>query len=246
MWETFENIFLVFGVLGTLSYLLPVLYQYLVYGEQDLKKLYSAEWGLVTGGSTGIGKAIVEKLASQGINVVIVALPDKFLDLILEYFESKYPHLRFVSVGCDLGATDPNEYMSKIKQATGDLNIKLLFNNAGFIIPALFHKSNIQKQLTNLNCNTTSSVVITHYFINKILEDNSKNSNGKTGLITFTSSSAGFMPAPMSSLYGATKAMLTSFGCAIAAEIKDEGIDVVVIHPSPIGTLQLNIRLQLL
>lgn len=38
----------------------------------DLKKKYNAKWALVTGGGSGIGKAIAFKLASQGLNVVVV------------------------------------------------------------------------------------------------------------------------------------------------------------------------------
>lgn len=47
--------------------------------EQNLAKKYQASWALVTGGSSGIGYAIVQKLASQGINIVIVAYPDRLL-----------------------------------------------------------------------------------------------------------------------------------------------------------------------
>jgi NADPH:quinone reductase-like Zn-dependent oxidoreductase len=47
--------------------------------EQNVAKKYMAEWALVTGGSSGIGYAIVQKLASQGVNVVIVAYPDRLL-----------------------------------------------------------------------------------------------------------------------------------------------------------------------
>jgi short-subunit dehydrogenase len=59
------------------------------------------------------------------------------------------------------------------------------------------------------------------------------NSRGKRGLITFTSSSAGFLPTPISALYGATKCFLTSFSCSVGAEVKEDGIDVLCIHPSP-------------
>jgi len=37
-------------------------------------------------------------------------------------------------------------------------------------------------------------------------------------------------------MYGATKAFLTEFGVSLAAEVKNEGIDVLVMHPSPVDT----------
>jgi short-subunit dehydrogenase len=58
-----------------------VLLQAYVYKDQDLKKKYpKAEWALVTGASSGIGRAITEKLAGQGFNVVLVAFPDNLLE----------------------------------------------------------------------------------------------------------------------------------------------------------------------
>ena len=76
--------------------------------------------------------------------------------------------------------------------------------------------------------NATSAFKITHHFVNDMLDKR------MPGLVTFTSSSAGFIPCPMSVLYGATKAFLTEFAASLAAEIKGNGIDVVVVHPSPV------------
>ena len=59
-------------------------------GPVDVKKKYNAKWALVTGAGTGIGKSIAETMALQGLNVVLVSLPDKvtpnslYLSMLLE------------------------------------------------------------------------------------------------------------------------------------------------------------------
>lgn len=52
-------------VVSSALYLLPIVYLSLFARSQDLKKKYNASWALVTGGSSGIGKAVVKKLAKQ-------------------------------------------------------------------------------------------------------------------------------------------------------------------------------------
>ena len=44
-----------------------------------MKKKYNAKWAMVSGGSSGLGRALVQKLANQGLNIVIVALDDDLL-----------------------------------------------------------------------------------------------------------------------------------------------------------------------
>src|SRR6185437_4446782 len=76
-------------------------------------------------------------------------------------------------------------------------------------------------------CNATSALVITHHFLARM------RAAGLKGAITFTSSPANIIPSPFSTLYGATKSLMTHFACSLACEVTPDGIDVAVIHPSP-------------
>jgi len=205
----------------------PWVYHTFVCKEQDLKRKYHAKWALVTGGSSGIGRAITEKLASQGINVVIVALEDQFLIDFHASINRQYPNLQFRAIGANFGTEG---YLDAIKAQTQDLDISLLFNNAGYVAIGLFADIAIEKQMAHIECNALSSVKITHHFLNLMLSKKLK------GAIVFTSSPAGQMPCPFSTMYGATKAFLTEFGASIAGEVYADGIDVQVLHPSPVDT----------
>ena len=70
------TVFGAIGIFAVLSYLLPIAVIALL-PVPDLKKKYSAEWALVTGGSSGIGKSVARRLAQQGINVVIRCSPKR-------------------------------------------------------------------------------------------------------------------------------------------------------------------------
>lgn len=212
------------------AYLVQILHQVVWCGMLspiNLKKKYDAEWAVVTGASSGIGKAIVEKLCKQEMNVVLVALQDKLLDETFAEIEKAHPNLKFRKVGCDLSQGD---YMTPIIEGTKDLKVQLVFNNAGFITAGLFHKVPLGRSLGNYECNATSCLKITHHFVNRMIDEDLK------GFIGFTSSSAGFVPNPLSSMYASTKAFLTMFATSLAPEIRSLGVDVVVVHPSPMAT----------
>ena len=79
------------------AYVLPLMYCW-IRGPQNLKRKYDASWALVTGGSTGIGKSLAVELASQGINVVIAALPDEWLGKTQAELQEQFPELEFRAV----------------------------------------------------------------------------------------------------------------------------------------------------
>jgi len=195
--------------------------------EQNLKTKYGAKWAVVTGASSGIGRAFSEKLANQGINIALVALKDQLLTDVHETLTKQYPNLEFRAIGVDL---TQDTYMESIKSATQDIDVSLLFNNAGFVTIGFFSDLSLQRQLGNIECNMLSGVKLTHHFLNLMLAKKLR------GAIVFTSSPAGQMVTPFSVVYGATKSFVTAFGTNLAPEVYWQGIDVQVVHPSPVDT----------
>ena len=194
----------------------------------DLKRKYDANWALVTGGGSGIGKALCFKLASQGLNVVVVSLPDEALDATIKQLKIEYPKLEFRSVGVNFSPGQP--YMSAIIEATKDIDVTILFNNAGFIVTGFLDQAPLGKLLANVECNATCTVPITHHFVSKMV------SSKRKGCVVFTSSVAGFIPTPFAAMYASTKAFVSQFACCLHIEVGNLGIDVCAVHPSPVAS----------
>eukprot|EP00757_Euglenozoa_sp_SAG-D1_P014142 gene14142-4150_t len=81
--------------LSFVPYLWVTFFQTYVLWAQDLKKKYNAKWAVVTGASSGIGAAISEKLAGQGVNVVLVALDDQLLKDTTAKLQKEFPNVDF-------------------------------------------------------------------------------------------------------------------------------------------------------
>ena len=125
---------IVFAVFG--SYWIPKLVVSLM-PTQDLKRKYDAQWALVTGSSSGIGKSLASRLASQGLNIVMVALNDRLLDDAVTELKTTFKSGQFIKVGVDLGVPG---YLDIIAEATKDLDVQIVFNNAGFMLTGFFDK----------------------------------------------------------------------------------------------------------
>jgi len=184
-------------------------------------------WAVVTGGSSGIGLALVRKLARQGLHVVVAAMPDAVLDAAVARLREEFPLTDFVALGVALGSGD---YLARVEEATRGLDVRLLFSNAGYIVTGFFDDADWARHEANIACNATAGVALAHWFVRRLRRA------GLRGAVAFTSSPASCMPSPFSCLYGATKAMLTHFATSLAGEVRQDGIDVSVLHPSPVAT----------
>jgi len=205
----------------------------LLAGPVNLKKKYNAEWALVTGASMGIGKSIAETMALQGLNVVLVALPPRpgqpdDLKNTTEGLQKQFPELSFRSVAAVFD--HKTDYMPSIIAATKDIDVQVVFNNAGYMVTGFFDTVALEPQLANLECNSTACVKITHHFLQLML------AKGLKGCFVFTSSVSGYIPNPFAVMYGATKAFVSEFAASLAIEVRNHGIDVVSVHPSPVAS----------
>lgn len=130
-------------VFWLVAYLIPQLYM-AFRPVPNLKKKYNAEWALVTGASSGIGRALAFKLASQGLNVVIVSLDDDCLKNTMSDIKKAYPKQEFRSVGVNFAPGV--DYMTKIIAATKDIDVPIVFCNAGFIVTGFLDQAPIGMQ----------------------------------------------------------------------------------------------------
>lgn len=182
--------------ISLISYLVPNLYLSLVARPQDLRKKYG-DWAIVTGASSGIGRALVDKLASQGINVVLVALGDKMLEITHAELSRKHPGIKLRTVGADL-SKDPDRYMHDICAATEDIRITMVFSNAGYLLMGFFEKRDIDAHVANIECNAVAGVRISHHFYSRMIAERNK------GCIVFTSSAVWFLVRILLSILGMT------------------------------------------
>jgi len=225
-----EFFLIIYALLSIFTYLGSIL-KVKFSQPQDLKKKYNADWALVTGGSSGIGKALVEKLAKQKLNVVIVALDDDLLKNFHKEISEMYPSQEFRAVGVNLGRRDAQyDYLEVIKEKTDDITVQILLNCAGYLILKGFIKADLNSQMANVECNTISAFRITHHFMSKMVEKKVK------GCITFVSSVVAYFPAPGNTAYASGKGFLANMATSLSIEGKPYGIDVTCILPGPMNT----------
>jgi len=107
----------------------------------DLKKL--GQWSVVTGVTSGIGKALAYELAKRGQNVVIIGRDSGKLNTVAAEIREKYPKATIEPLKLDLShltTEDKNNYRKCIENK----EIGVLINNAGLAYPFVqyFHEVN--------------------------------------------------------------------------------------------------------
>ncbi len=182
---------------------------------------------LITGASSGIGEEFARRLAEEGHNLILVARSEQKLSSLCNELITKHQIIAHY-VAVDLIDFEADERLFKETEQHG-MEIDWLINNAGFGSMGDFIKLDLEKELEMINLNIAALVALTHHYLRKMRAR-------KSGTIINVSSSAGFQPIPFMATYAATKAFVTSFSEAIAAENKPFGINVMALCPGPTKT----------
>ena len=187
--------------------------------KQSFKQKYGP-WALVTGASSGIGRAYAIELAAEGLNIAVLARRKERLQSLVEEIETKYKVKTRIIVA-DLTAPD---VLDVIRTDTSDIEVGLLINNAGAGVPGAFLKRDVNSYARTIQLNVTAPMQLSHYFGEKMRR------RGRGG-ITLVSSIAGYTGSPYMANYGAAKSYLLNFGMALHTELKSSGVDVLVLSP---------------
>jgi short-subunit dehydrogenase len=181
-------------------------------------------YSLVTGASSGIGKAIAEELAKNGNNVILLARRKDLLDRLSEKLSTSY-NVKTVVLTCDLSEKSSPNYIYEFCKKN-NLNVDLLVNNAGYLVGNQFHLTEEEDEDKAIRVMCNHSVHLTKYFLNDMRIR-------KSGRIMIISSIAAFIPPSnnWSMLYSASKSFLVVFGEALNMSYRKEGITTTVVLP---------------
>ncbi|HEY0963855.1 MAG TPA: SDR family oxidoreductase [Pseudomonadales bacterium] len=182
---------------------------------------------LITGASSGIGKALARQFAAEGFAIVAVASNEAKLSLAAVELRADHA-VDIVEIAKDLTQSSaPQEIYDELRRR--GITIDILVNDAGIGQGGTFGTSPIDKDIEIIRLNVESLTRLTKLFLNDMLLRDS-------GRILNVGSVAGFQPGPLLAVYHATKAYVNSFSEALAEELKDTNVSVTLLCPGPTNT----------
>ncbi|WP_404785221.1 SDR family NAD(P)-dependent oxidoreductase [Altericista sp. CCNU0014] len=176
---------------------------------------------LITGASSGIGKALVENFAKDGYDVILAARSFSKLENRAIELQSRYG-IAATAIAADLESEEGASKLHAEIEARG-FTLSALANNAGYGLFGEFKDSSLPEELAMMRVNMTAVVILTKLFLPDLLSTQGK--------IINTASTAAFQPGPYMAIYYATKAFVLSFSEAIAAELEGTGVTVTAFCP---------------
>ena len=181
---------------------------------------FQGEVALVTGASRGIGQAIAQRLASEGVTVIGTATSAAGADRITEMLG------RYGGRGAVLDVRD-GEAVDCLLEAVGPLSI--LVNNAGVTRDTLLLRMKDEDWAQVLDTDLTAVFRLSRAVLRGMMK-------ARYGRIISIGSVVGSMGNPGQVNYCAAKAGLIGFSKALAQEIGSRGITVNVVAPGFIET----------
>ena len=178
---------------------------------------------VVSGGSKGIGKAILMKFASEGFDVITCSSGLDNLAKLKDDILFKYPTVQVHTFQADLGIKDEAfafvDFVNKLNRP-----IDVLVNNAGLFLPGTIHDEREGNLEFLINANLMSAYHLTRGLIGQMKES-------KSGHIFFMASTASIMAYPNGGSYCVSKFAMHGFAKVIREEMKHHGVRVTSVMP---------------
>ncbi|MCF8277507.1 MAG: SDR family oxidoreductase [Flavobacteriales bacterium] len=183
---------------------------------------------LITGGSSGIGKACAERFGREGGRIVITGRNAENLQAAAAELRNK--NIEVLAVQGDVASE--NDCVRMINETLNKYGrIDVLINNAGISMRAFFKHVDISVMRQLMEVNFFGTVYCTKYALKQLLK--------YKGTVVGISSVAGYQGLPGRSGYSASKFAMEGFLSALRLENHNTGLHVMIVCP---GYTESNIR----
>ena len=180
------------------------------------------KWAVITGASSGIGKALAFEFAAGGFNIFLTGRNETALDQIATECTDRHP-VETEIVRADLGTLEGIDNLISTLRSR-PYRYEALVNNAGFGIYGDFASSSLENNLQLMNVQLTAALKLTQSVLPAMI-------SRQSGRILIVASVYSFSPVPFQSIYAASKAFLLSFFRSLESELTETGVTVTVFCP---------------
>ncbi|SFF60896.1 NADP-dependent 3-hydroxy acid dehydrogenase YdfG [Halobacillus alkaliphilus] len=182
---------------------------------------------IITGASSGIGKAIAHHLADTGANVVLAARrAEKLQELANEITESYNVEAKVVETDVTK-KEDVEQLVKETKDQFGSVDI--LVNNAGVMLLSFLKNDHVDEWEQMVDVNIKGVLFGIHASLPVMLDQDA-------GHIINVSSVAGHEVFPSSTVYSATKYAVRALSMGMEKELSRSGVRVTNISPGAVDT----------
>lgn len=178
------------------------------------------KWVIITGASSGIGKALVFEFAKNGFNIFLTARNENILIQIAKECQQTFK-VKTEVFSADLADSDSTNILVK---AISNRKIDVLVNNAGFGVKGDFVETSIDEELKMLNVQLAAMLKLTKAVLPKMIA-------ARSGKILNVASVYSFAPVPKQSVYSASKAFILNFSLALQNELETANVQVSTVCP---------------
>lgn len=180
------------------------------------------EFVLITGGTSGIGLALAEKMASQGKSLVLVARNSSRLEEVSRSLKERFPS-RVETIPQDLSQEASAEGIFTTLEDRG-ISLWGLINCAGFNEVGHFNQTDPLREQRMLRVLLETPVKLCKEFLRRV-------ESGSKGMILNVCSTGSFFPTPNNAVYCAAKGFLYQFTMAIRHELRKSSIRISALCP---------------
>lgn len=183
---------------------------------------------LITGATSGIGRAYAERLAADGYDLVIVG---RRAERLAEFADA-HPEVKVRTVVADLSNTDDVDRVAEICAAEP---LTMLVNNAGVAHYMPLAELSAGQAVELVNVKVLAPTMLTRAAVAGMLERGTGTIVNMAGMIAF-SGPAPHSQLPRRAVYGGTLAYLVAMSQTLGAELEGTGVVVQVVCPGVVAT----------